>query len=313
LGSVSTGYLLLKSIAMVPAGLSGANAVTFVVPEGVTMPSSAGHSSIYRLTGYPGRIPPAGAIVPIDDRARWLSQSEEKFDPAGGFVIWDNAGNVLRTGDVTATEPAAAGADDPRWQPDAVRTPPHGGARTTALWFAGSIVTFLCLLGAAMKTRVRETEVLHADEEPTTPVNAADGAGTVTIVASTDIVKAHVQQAIDLCHDDDTTLSLVKCRRMIDQAVRDAAYDPDLGDELSAIIDRHVLDAIKAYLGAARRNSGELLLANERDLRWGIDRLTSRIEELVAQQAKRSSDRVREQRRFILTRHPAADGEDLGG
>ncbi|HEX8415299.1 MAG TPA: hypothetical protein VF637_15660, partial [Sphingomicrobium sp.] len=80
---------------------------------------------------------------------------------------------------------------------------------------------------------------------------------------------------------------------------------------LSVIIGRDVADTITLYLRAMRYSRVEALSVNERELRWGIERLTSRIQAIVEQQAKRDIDEVRRQRGFIQARHPAATGGDL--
>jgi hypothetical protein len=157
--------------------------------------------------------------------------------------------------------------------------------------------------GTSIEAPRETTGIAAADINPT--IAAKDDAAEEVKRLSESL-----QQAIDLSRDDETALVLLKFKRIIVRAMQEPEYDEDIGDELDAIVERHMAETLSVYVRAAKRTSGARVDVVETNLRQGVLRLTGRIEELVEEQSRRDADRLRQRSDFIRARHP--DANDLG-
>lgn len=342
IGSSNSGYIVLKSLKALPAGLAGADSVVFVVPEGLNVPAEAGHSTMYRLTGYPGRVPPAGrGVVPIDFRAQTILRSNAEMTSATMYVEWDAAGHVTRDGTRGAPGSNPAGGIGLLPQPNNLPPAPAGiigggvsgaGIEPTDGSTVGvqdpdasrdmtpsALIAAILLIGggAGLVLNRRRTgmpdyplRVAAAPVEAIPPPPPGMQTPAVEAKAPPEVdeeiraLSAHLQEAIDLSLDDATALALIKFKRVVLSALQAPAYDEDLAIELDAIVERHLPATLDAYLKAAKRITGPRLDLIETNLREGVKRLTERVGEIIEEQSARDAEQVTQRGEFIQARHP---------
>lgn len=325
IGTTTSGYILLKSLQKVPAGLGGANSVVFVAPEGLGFPTNVGHSTVYRMTGYPGGMPPNKPSVAIDDRARQIIEADRRNRPElqpNLYVEWDSNGRVVKDGSVAQITPSDGLQGSPVHfdhvnplllkqndeqsvqEPDASRDMTPTALLAALLLIGGGAGLILTRRRASPQDRPQAVDgpgmkASLTDVNQETPPEVEDEIKALT---------ARLQDAMELTLDDTTALALLKFKRVVLQALRSPNYDEDLAIELDAIIERHLVVTVDAYTKAARRVSGGHRDVIEANLRASMGRLTGRLEEIMEEQSHRDADLVRQRGDFIRARHPKSGG-----
>lgn len=323
-----------------PRGLTGGPPTIIIMPQGVNGPIERMGPIVYRLTGYPGVPRPSGRPFREDPSLRFMAMNEqaETVRPASQFVEWDAQGRVIKQGDGRDNTDGPAVMQRPYvapnynvmspgrvTMPEPVTSPtvqePDASRDMTPTSLVAALLFALGAAGLVLNRRrtgmpnypiqphaavepAREQARIRAEDVPASLAARTEATGEI------DRLSASLQEAIDLSHDDQTALALLKFKRVILRAMQEPDYDEDIGDELDAIVERHMAETLSVYVRAAKRTSGVRVDVVEANLRQGVLRLTGRIEELVEEQSRRDADRLRQRSDFIRTRHP--DANDLG-
>jgi len=330
----SEGYLVLKSLKAFPSGLGGANSVIFIVPDGIATPDEAGHSAMFRLTGYPG-IPRASGRVVRSHPWRAMVNADTVYAPARLSVEWNAAGEVTKDG----TNPSPDGMPFPRPVVTSQTAPPpllehatieplasgasvneEDASRDMTPSALAAALLFACGGAGLFLTRRRGVDPFAGlrhrglpEMEPTLALAQAMPA-IETVVSDPETadevkqVSASLQEAIDLAHEDDTALGLLRFKRTMLRALEHPDYDDDLAAELNAIIENHLPGHVGTYLKAARRISGARTSVIEANLTQGVGRLTRRIDEIIEEQSSRDEESLRRHGDFLRRRHSTEDG-----
>jgi hypothetical protein len=295
LGQTTSGYLVLRTLPELPSGLEGADSAVFVLPRGVSMPTGIGDSTIYHLEGYDGAPPEGSEMVGPDLRSARARATRDAPQPATAFVEWDADGKVLRDGSVSDRQapgipvvaPSRQDARDAKAS-DKGRDMTPSALLSAMLLACGGIGALLTRRRgdplAGIRHRAPVEDPLLALERSTPDVEEiVDGA----TAAELQRMLAPLDEAMDLAFEEGTSLSLMRFRRKILDALREPEYDTDLGDELDSIVERDLVVHLRAYLTAARNIVDGRASVLEAALRVGIDRLSERIEGIMDQQSDR--------------------------
>lgn len=274
IGSASSGYLVLKNMSEAPAGLNGANSVVFMVPEGVAMPDRVGHSAIYRLSNYPGRIPPPGELVPVDTRAQHILQSDMRYTVANKFVEWDEDGKVTKDGTAEVNRPIQVSVNQPTLPPlDAGNSAAEETKDEDSGSYALPVIILLLLASAAgalfwyKRKRNRPEEDVHPEE--------------------LQVLLNDLDRVIEACEEDATSLSVSRFKRLLIKAVNEADFDDDLAAQLDEIASEHIPNYTRSYLSAIKLGRDDDI---EAKMRRTIDVMSERISEIIATQRARYRD-----------------------
>lgn len=326
IGSSSSGYLILKSVDKLPGGLGGADAVIFIVPDGVSAPTEAGHSTFYRLTGYLG-IPPAGAPVPPDSRMQMIERSNSTNQAAPTQIEWDAEGRVTRNDSRTRTlggappaltatpyeirNPSARGTAPAAGAQNTVEMPgPHDSGRNRAV--AISVLMLLLLAGGGafwllMRRRSANARpAFHLGSTSPGPLPpmvqpasksvraAAEPAQPETPCGPDDwtTFSTSVQSAISATEDDATVLSVTRFSKRVRQLTQNE-YDEDLCALLDAIVEDEFPRCVTGFVSAARRGTAEALPMLEEGLRNAMTEFQRRLDAIADTQTTRDVAKLR--------------------
>jgi len=287
IGSSNSGYLVLKNLNEAPDGLGGANSVIFVVPEGVNMPMSAGHSTIYRLDNYPGRIPPPGELVPVDTRAQHLSQSSMRYGVANMFIEWDEDGKVTKNGMIQPNQPVSINVNQPDLPPIAAGNEegaPESEAEETSVLLPVLLLLLLAAAGGALwwykRKRSNPEEDVHPEE--------------------LQVLLNDLDRVIEACDEDATSLSVSRFKRLLIKAINEADFDDDLAAELDHIASEHIPSYTRSYLSAIKLGRDDDI---EGKMRRTIDIMSERISDIIATQRSRYRDNFNVNDGFVRNVH----------
>ena len=299
-GTANSGYLLLKNLGQVPEGLGGANSVIFVVPEGLSMPMTAGHSTIYRLSNYPGKIPPPGQFVPIDVRAQMIGRSDNSYAAANIFVEWDRNGNVTKNGTTSGSRPILPNVERPAGiDPDTYQNPTDGqfedgqstdnqestnSSSSSALIIILILIVFAAGAAAAFWYMRKRSEEAKEQEDPD----------------ELQLLLNDLDRVIEACDDDATSLSVSRFKRLLIKAMNEAEFDDDLADELERIAYVHIPNYTKSYLAAVKLGKDSNI---EIKMRQTIDKMSHKVEGIIAEQRSRYRDKFDVNDNFVNERH----------
>ncbi len=294
-GTANSGYLLLKNLNEVPAGLGGANSAIFVVPEGLAMPMQAGHSTIYQLSKYPGQIPPPGELIPIDRRDQTIRQSNMRYTAANKFIEWDKDGNVINDGTSNLNREIPTMAKSEILPPLDVdssqnRLEDEGETTGSSLLLPAIILILLAAIGGAIFWYVRNRA---KDEKGESPDELR-------------MLLNDLDRVIQNCDDDATSLSISRFKRLLIKAVNEADFDDDLVEELNLIASVHIPSYTKSYLSAVKLGKSDNI---ETKLRQTIDMMSKKIENIIVEQRSRYNNNFEVNDGFVKQRHD--DDKDI--
>lgn len=265
IGGTTSAYLVLKALDVVPADLAGADAVIFVIPSGVPVPGMARveHNSFYRLEGYPG-IPPAGAPVPLDSRARMIAGVERM--------------NAAQSG--ASQAPAAGAFSDPLIlsAPEKAGPSPWWGLLILPMGAALAWVT-ISRRGAGSSRAGTPGTTPVAGAEPPEPEASKRRPAQATTEAVSPPAETTARTILDrLIHvsetvaSEDTAFAATRLRRAILTALDLPEYDDDIGSRMDDIVERRLPQALTPDVEAPV-----------------LDGLRSELEALMDQQAQRDA------------------------
>lgn len=295
LGQTTSGYLVLRTLAELPEGLEGADAAVFVLPRGISMPMGSDDNTIYRLEGYDG-IPPEGSeMVAPDLRSARARASRDAPQPATAFVEWDAYGKVLRDGSTSDRQAPGIPVVAPSRQEPRDAKASDGDRDMTPSAFLSALLLACGGIGAlltrrrgdplaGLRHRAPTEDPILALERSTPDVEEVVDEETALEVQR---MLAPLDEAMGLAFEESTSLSLMRFRRTILDALRVPEYDADHAAELDAIVERDLAIQLRAYLTSARNIVDGRASVLEAALRVGVDRLSERVDGIMEQQSKR--------------------------
>ncbi|MAM83905.1 MAG: hypothetical protein CL472_04435 [Acidobacteria bacterium] len=109
-----------------------------------------------------------------------------------------------------------------------------------------------------------------------------------------------LDRLIESSEEDSTALSISRFKHMLIWAVHEADFDKDLADELDKIALVHIPNYTKSFLSAVKLGRDDDL---ETKLRETIDMMSTKIEDIVAEQRSRYRDDFNVQNSFLRNRN----------
>jgi hypothetical protein len=117
-----------------------------------------------------------------------------------------------------------------------------------------------------------------------------------------------IEQAIDAADDDDVVLALHRFRKVRADAGKHI-LDDDIASEVTKLLNDEIRAIVRAYHASLRTIERSAAPAVHRMASEAIDRLTTRLKELITQQARRHFDELDKAGRYVQSRYPVS-GDD---
>ncbi|GAA0310782.1 hypothetical protein GCM10009087_21050 [Sphingomonas oligophenolica] len=255
------------------------------------------------------------ASVPLITEDDPSSRARMKMIPAvderssGGprlrIVEWNDAGKIVR--DEGGRAPAVTNAARAPSGASELSEPTEqrgGGGLTLLKWLA--YIGVIIFAGWQWRRSRKKVADRPAPDQPR-PARAPDAqpSGQPIAAASSRFQKrvAELSELAAITDCEPLVVALHRYGREVQNLSR-TRFDPDLADEIGAIVESHFEHAIERYRQVRTSLSGTEGERADAMLTRAIERLALRLQELQAEQHHRDVDGVDEAARFIDARHP---------